>query len=143
MTAIKRERILAAVASALASTTGVSGRVYRSRVEAFARNEAPAIVIEPGDDVPAEPPVSGCRIDWRLDVMVHVHTRGPIPEQLAAPIVASLHGLLMADRTLGGLAMETWPATVQHQREQGDATAGWTSCRYVVRYRTTVNDLTS
>ncbi len=143
MTDIKRERILAAVATALASTTGVSGRVYRSRTEAFARNEAPAIVIEPGDDVPAQEPVSTCKIDWRLTVNVLVHTRGAIPEKLAAPIIASAHALLMADRTLGDLAMETWPGTVQHQREQGDATAGWTICAYSVRYRTSQPDLTS
>jgi hypothetical protein len=143
MTDIKRERILAAVATALASTTGVSGRVYRSRTEAFARNEAPAIVIEPGDDVPSQEPISTCRIDWRLTVNVLVHTRGAIPDQLAAPIVDSLHSKLLADPSLGGLALDVWPSTVQHQREQGDATAGWTVCPYVVRYRTSTTDLTS
>jgi hypothetical protein len=143
MTAIKRERIMAAVASALASTTGVGGRVYRSRVEAFARNEAPAIVIEPGNDVPASEPISTCRIDWRLDVLVQIHTRGAIPDQLAAPIVASVHSLLMADQTLGGLALDVWPGTVQHQREQADAAAGWVTCPYSVRYRTSTTDLTS
>lgn len=143
MTDIKRERILAAVTSALAGTTGVSSRIYRSRVEAFARSEAPAIVIEPVDDVPAQEPVSTCKIDWRLQVNILVHTRGAIPDQLAAPIIASLHSKLMADRTLGGLTLDVWPGTVQHQREQADAAAGWTICTYSVRYRTSTTDLTA
>ena len=54
----KRESILAAIATTLVGTTGVSTRIYRSRVEAFARNEAPALVIEPGTDSVSEELVS-------------------------------------------------------------------------------------
>jgi hypothetical protein len=137
----KRESILAAIATTLVGTTGVSTRIYRSRVEAFARNEAPAILIEPGNDNPGDEPVSTCKIDWRLNVTIAVYTRGQIPEQLAGPIVESLHSKLMADRTLGGLAMDTWPGPVDHQKDQADAAAGWTVCTYSVRYRTSVTDL--
>ena len=138
---IKRESILAAIATALAGTTGVGARIYRSRVEAFARNEAPALLIEPGIDTAREEPVSTCKIDWRLNVTIAVYTRGAIPEQLAGPIVEDVHSRLMADRTLGGLAMDIWPGQVDHQRDQADTTAGWTVCSYVVRYRTGVTDL--
>jgi hypothetical protein len=141
MTQIKREQILAAIVTTLANTTGVSTRIYRSRQEAFARAEAPCLLIEPGIDVPSDDPVSTCKIDWTLPVDITVHTRGAIPEQLAAPIIDSLHGKLMADETLGGLAMRIWPGPVNHQREQADATAGWTTCTYTVRYRTSVTDL--
>jgi hypothetical protein len=141
MTAIRREQILAAIALLLDGTEGVGSRVYRSRQEAFAREEAPCILIEPGTDVAKEEPVSTCKIDWRLPVSIIVHTRGPIPEQLAAPIIADLHAKLMADRSLGGLCMDIYPSEVIHQREQGDATAGWTSCLYSVRYRTSITDL--
>jgi hypothetical protein len=143
MTAIKREQILEAIKDALQGTTGVGTRIYRSRTEAFARNEAPCLLIEPGIDSPSEQPVSTCKIDWRLPVSVVVHTRGPIPEQLAAPIIDEIHTALMADRTLGGVAFDVWPGDVTHQREQADATAGWTSCVYIVRYRTSVHDLTA
>ena len=141
MTAIKREQILAAIVDALDGTVEVGTRIYRSRQEAFARNEAPAILIEPGTDTPTEQPVSICKIDWRFPVIVTVHTRGAIPEQLAAPIIADIHSRLMADRQLGGLAFDIWPGPVEHQREQADAAAGWTTCTYVVRYRTSVTDL--
>jgi len=142
MTAIKREQILDHIADALAGTVEVGTRIYRSRQEAFARNEAPCLLIEPGTDVARDEPVSNCRIDWRLPVAIVVHTRGPIPEQLAGPIIADLHSRLLADRSLGGLAMDIWPADVTHQREQADTTAGWTTCTYTVRYRTSHTDLT-
>lgn len=143
MTAIKREQILEAIVTALEGTVEVGSRIYRSRQEAFARNEAPCLLIEPGTDVAREEPVSICKIDWRLPVSITVHTRGPIPEQLAAPIIADLHSKLMADRSLGGVAFDVWPGQVEHQREQADATAGWTTCTYIVRYRTSVSDLTT
>ena len=81
---LKRESILAAITTTLAGTVGVGPRIYRSRVEAFARNEAPAILIEPAADTAQDPPISNCHIDWRLTVDVAVYTRGAIPEQLAA-----------------------------------------------------------
>ena len=137
----KREQILAAIATALEGTTDVSTRIYRSRVEAFARNEAPALVIEPGTDSAAEEQVSTCKIDWRLPVLVAVYTRGAIPDQLADPIIASIHSQLMADRTLGGLAMDIWPGTVDPQMEKADQPALWTVLTYNVRYRTSVTDL--
>ena len=143
MTAIKRESIVAAVTSALAGTTGVSTRIYRSRAEAFARDEAPAIIIEAAADVPRGEPVSTCKIDWTLTIAIIVYTRGAIPDQLAAPIVGSLHAKLMADRTLGGLALDVWPGQVLHQKGQADQTAGWTTCNYTIRYRSSITDLTA
>ena len=47
----KRESILAGIRTALTNTTGVSTRIYRSRVEPLARGELPAIVVEPINDV--------------------------------------------------------------------------------------------
>ena len=137
----KREQILAAIATTLEGTANVGARIYRSRVEAFARNEAPALVIEPGTDSASEELVSTCKIDWRLPVLVAVYTRGAIPDQLADPIIASIHSQLMADRTLGGLAMDIWPGTVDPQMEKADQPALWTVLTYNVRYRTSVTDL--
>ena len=137
----KREQILAAIATTLEGTADVGTRIYRSRVEAFARNEAPALVIEPGTDSASEELVSTCKIDWRLPVLIAVYTRGPIPDQLADPIIASIHSQLMADRTLGGLVMDIWPGTVDPQMEKADQPALWTVLTYNVRYRTSITDL--
>lgn len=137
----KREQILTAVAAALAGTVGVGSRIYRSRVEAFARNEAPAIVVEPGQDRAV--PYSICKLDWTLDVLVAVYARGPIPDQLADATIVSLHSKLMADRTLGGLVIDIIPSSVNPQFEAADQPAAWILCTYQVRYRTADNNITA
>ena len=50
--ATKRERILAAVKTALTGTAGVGTRIYRSRVDPWSRGESPALIIEPVSDTP-------------------------------------------------------------------------------------------
>ena len=94
----KRESILAAIATALVGTTGVSTRIYRSRVEPITRGESPAIVIEPISDS-AQQNTALPTLDWSLVVRVAVIVRGNIPDQLADPTVESLHTKMMADAT--------------------------------------------
>lgn len=141
MTTTRREQILSAIATALEDTEGVSGRVYRSRVEAFSRNEAPALIIEPGPDRAQVYAI--CKLDWTMGVLVVVHTRGQIPDQLADPIVADVHSKLMADRSLGGLAIDIVPTLSDPQRDKADLTSLWQVLTYRVRYRTAIDDLTS
>ena len=137
--ASRREQILAHVAAALAGTVQVGNRIYRSRVEAFSRDEAPAIVVEPGPDRAQE--YSNCRIDWTLELIVAVYSRGQIPDQLADPIVVDVHSRLMADRSLGGLAIDIMPTLHDPQRDKADLTSQWMVLSYQVRYRTTDSDL--
>jgi hypothetical protein len=139
----KREQILAAVATTLAATSGATGRVYRSRQEAFSRNESPAVVIEPGPESIAAEPVSTCKIDHTMTLVVAVYARGTIPDQVADPVVKSVHSLLMADRSIGGRVMDIWPQGRDPQFEKGDLAAVWEVLTYRVRYRTSVTDLGS
>ena len=136
-----REQIIAQITTTLAGTTGVSTRIYRSRHEAFARNEAPAIVIEPGADQCQAPAVSHRRLDWTLSVTVAVYSRGNIPDQAADPTINSLHAKLMADRTLGGLALDILPVSVVPSFESSDLPSAWTVCTFSVRYRTLVENI--
>ena len=136
----KRERILSAITTALGSTTGVSGRVYRSRVEAFARSECPALVVEPINDE-ASIDTSLPTYTWRLTVRVAVIVRGSIPDQLADPIVSDMHSRLTADLTLGGYAMDIQPINVSFELVESDQPTGVVMCDYRVLYRTTVSDL--
>ena len=136
----RREQILTAITTALAGTTGVGSRIYRSRVEAFSRGESPAISLEPINDTPATN-TSLPTLDWSLTVRIAVIVRGAIPDQLADPIVESLHSLVMADLSLGGLAMDIIPASVDWQLIEADQPAGVVLCDYVVRYRTSVGSL--
>lgn len=134
MTASRREQILSYAATALAGTTMVGSRIYRSRVDAFSREEAPAIVVEPGMDRAVE--FSSCKLDWTLELIIAIYTRGQVPDQLADPIVVDVNTRLMADRSMGGLAIDILPAMVDPQRDKADLTSLWTVLTYKVRYRT-------
>lgn len=138
----KREQIIEAITTTLANTAGVGGRVWRSRVEAFTRNEAPSLVIMPGQDR-TDQVVSLPRIDWTLQVLIMVTTRGSVPDQLADPIVSDIHARLMADRTLGGLCKNIWPISVDPQFDKADATSCWTVCTWQVEYRTSTTNISS
>ena len=138
----RRESILAAVATALVGTTGVSSRIYRSRVEPLARGESPALVIEPINDS-AQQNTSLPTLDWSLTVRVAVIVRGAVPDQVADPIVESLHSKIMADLTLGGYAIDVQPQSVNFELMEADQPAGVISCDYLVRYRTSVTNLAS
>jgi hypothetical protein len=137
----RRESILAAIRTALTGTTGVGTRIYRSRVEPLTRGEAPAIVVEPMNDVAEERNVP--YLDWTLQVAVTVITRGLVPDQLADPIIESAHSKLLADVSLGGLAFDIIPASVQFELVEGDQPVGVTTMVYRVRYRTRLTDLTT
>lgn len=136
----RRESILAAIASALAGTTGVSTRIYRSRVEPLSRGESPALVIQPINDT-AEQNTSLPTLDWSLTVRIAVIVRGNVPDQIADPIVESLHAKLMADLTLGGYAIDVQPQGVNFELVEADQPAGVIGCDYLVRYRTSVVNL--
>jgi len=138
----KREQILSAIKTALAGTTGVGTRIYRSRVEPLARQESPAIVIEPITDQ-AQQNTSLPTLDWSLTVRIAVIVRGNIPDHLADPTVQSMHSKLMADLTLGGRAYDIQPSLVNFEMVEADQPAGVISCDYVVRYRTQVANLSA
>lgn len=138
----KRETIIAAVRTALIGTTGVSTRIYRSRTEPITRGESPAIVVEPLTDTAAQN-TSLPTLDWSLTVRVAVIVRGAIPDQVADPIVESLHAKIMADLTLGGYAIDIQPIGVTFDVVEADQPAGVVMCDYRVQYRTSVTNLAS
>lgn len=138
----KRESILAAIASTLAGTTGVSTRIYRNRVEPLSRAESPAIVIEPVTDQ-CQQNTSLPTLDWTLRVRIVVISRSTIADQAADPTIESLHSKLMADLTLGGLVIDVQPAQVSFDFVEADTPAGVIACEYDVRYRTSVSSLAS
>lgn len=138
----KRENILAAVRTALTGTSGVGTRIFRSRQEAFARDESPAIVVEPINDQ-AIIETSLPTLTWTLTVRIAVIVRGTTPDQIADPIIVSAHSKLMADLTLGGYAMDIAPQGVNFDMADADQTAGVIMCDYLIRYRTTLSSLES
>lgn len=140
--ATRREQILAQIATTLASTTGVSGRVYRSRVTAMARAESPALIIEPISDT-CQQITSLPKLDWTLRVRIVVTIRSTNAYTDADAVINSMHSLLMADLTLGGLAIDVQPSVTNFDFFDADQPAGVFTNEYEVLYRTTVADLSS
>ena len=136
----KRESILAAIRTALTGTVQVGTRIYRSRVEPLARNESPAIVVEPVNDVAVQNTALPT-LDWSMTVRVAIIVRGNVPDQLADPIVESAHSKIVADLTLGGYAIDVQPQGASFEMIEADQPAGVVSLDYLVRYRTSVTDL--
>lgn len=136
----RRESIIAGIRTALTGTTGVSTRIYRSRVEPITRGESPAIVVEPISDQ-ANTDVSFCKTDWTLTIRIAVIVCGAIPDQQADAIVEDLHSKVMADQTIGGYAMSIEPRGVQFDMIGADQPAGVIACDYLIRYRTAVANL--
>jgi hypothetical protein len=147
MTTTKSEQILAYLATELADLDGVSGRVYRSRTEAFSRNESPSVIIEPSTDTASSQPVSTCYIDWTFQVLIAIFSKGvhglgqDSPDQIADPVIHAIHDLVMTDRTLGGLAMDVWPLSRDPQIVSSEDPSMVTVLTYQVRYRTSLLDL--
>jgi hypothetical protein len=137
----KREQILAAVNTLLAATAGATGRVYRSRQEAFSRAESPSVVIEPGPSTSSPEPVSTCKIDHLFTLVIAVIARGTVPDQVADPVAKSIHSLLMADRSLGGLVMDIWPMSRTPEFDRAESAAVVEVLTYRVQYRTSITDL--
>lgn len=136
----RRERIIAAIRTALTGTAQVGTRIYRSRVEPLSRGEAPALVVEPLQDQ-ADQTTALPTLDWSLTVRVSVIVRSVVPDQAADAIVEDMHSKLMADLTLGGYAMDIQPQAVSFDFVEADQPAGVVMCDYVVRYRTSVTNL--
>jgi len=111
-------------------------------VEPIAREESPAIVVEPLNDN-ASQNTSLPTLDWAMTVRVTVIVRGAVPDQQADPIVESLHGRLMADLTLGGYAIDIQPIGVTFVFTEADGAAGEIQCDYRVLYRTSITNLAS
>ena len=140
--ASKREDILDAIKTALAGTTGVSTRIYRSRTIPLAqRSQLPALIIEWRDDS-CEQNTSLPTLDWSLNVTVTVLSSGDVPDQQADNTIVSVHAKMMADLTLGGEAIDIQPTTVTFEAIDGDSPIGVTSMGFLVRYSTDVDSIT-
>lgn len=139
--ASKNEQVLAALATAVSGTTNVGTRIWRSRVEAMGRNETPALVIEPVQINYAQN-TSLPTLDATMRVRLTVVVRGTVPDQLADATVVSMHSKVMADLTLGGVAIDVQPVQTLFNLIEADQPAGLVSCEYDIRYRTLVADLT-
>lgn len=136
-----REGILAAAASILTAAGVASGHVYRSRAEALARDELPAVVVKPG----AEQVTNDTRglALRRFQIKVEIHARGTPADSVADPVAAAAHAALMADQTLGSkVARLVEEEMTEPEFADGDDTAVMVTLIYAAIYATPTADTT-
>ena len=136
----KRESILQAIKTILDGISGPTG-VYRSRVTAFTRAESPALLLIFLQDTPNH--VALPIIDWTMRVRVSIIQRGDVPDSGADDLVQDVHSALVGDLTLGGLAMDLQPASVDLQLMEADQEAGIINLDFNVLYRTELADISA
>ena len=124
----------------LNAATGVT--VYRSRVEPIARNESPAIIIEPISDQPADGAFFQ-KLEWSMRVRVTTIVRNAIPDDVSDQFTQQITELIMADQTMNGYARDTTPDRVEFNLYEADVPLGVVTQDFIVRYRTSRTDLTS
>ena len=134
-----REQIIDHVYDLHQGVTGAA-RVDRARQSAYGRVEAPAVLIaEPATDDPSEPQVSTNHVEWLISLEVAVYVVAPVPSTAADPILCQSWSMMMADRTLGGLAQSVTPGQVKWLAvDTGEGNAGWVIQPWLIRYRTGV-----
>lgn len=144
MTASVRERILDKFKTTLLAVTQTPAgdNVYRSRQEALASSMLPAIIVRPGsNDTPTED--TNGKVNRLLDVEILVLQEGDIPDSLADATVTAAHAKIMADRTLGALAIDVEEGPTRWTFDRADKDSVEISIMYLVRYRTSAIDLTA
>ena len=129
----KREAIIKRVATVLAATAGVSGRVYRSDPEGVDRDNHPCVLLAWTNDQAS--PETVMQAERTLTVEVSVLVRGNQPDTLADPIIQSVHALIMADCQLNGLAIDTEFGDARFEVASADETAGKLTHQYMVKFR--------
>lgn len=137
----KREQIMQALVAVLAGTAQVGTRIYRSRVDALSRDEAPALVVMPVGEQIAQDVVS--LIEKNMMVEVQVYVRSDVPDVAADPICEEVHQKVMADATLGGLAIDIVEDGTSWDMAEADVSAGFTNMRYRIWYRHNRNSLSA
>lgn len=139
--ASKRERIVQAFMTRLASVSGVSGRVYRSQADPNPRELAPFLTVQWTNEQTSPDAVQ--LLGRTLTVEVAVYTRGDVPDTLADSILVSAHQLIMADPSLGGLAIDTTLDDASVEIMAADFPAAKVTHNYQVKFRHSYGDITT
>lgn len=140
-----REQILLAVLAAVrphAQSFGAT--LHRSPTVAISREQCPALVVFPESESITER--ANDRVTRELTVRVVALARAvppAIPETEADRLLTAAHAALMADGTLGGLALGIREQECDWEVEDADAVAAAIPARYRITYRTRAHDLST
>jgi hypothetical protein len=142
MAASLRSRILQALLDQLIDATPAGRNVFRERRRAMPADAAQAVNIVPESD-PRQDTGGNQKTDRFLTVDFQVLARGDTPSDVADPVLVVIHELLMANRTLDGLAIDIVAGDNDFEYDDADDDLAVVHQRYAVLYRTHETDLTT
>ena len=139
----RAEQIAQAIQAALTVPPMVSvpaAQVYRDLDRALAADVPAALVVESGDESPPDLAVLG--IAYRtLTVRVIALAKGASPATVADAPLLEAYARILADRTLGGLAVDITEGETQRQTNVMETGVAAVAKHYQVLYRTAATSL--
>ncbi len=140
-----RERILLAVMAAVRpSVEALGATVHRSPAVAISRDQCPALVVFPETEAITERANDRVSRELTVRLVALVRTAAPAsPETEADRLLTAAHFALLADASLGGLALGIREQDLEWEIEDADAVALALPARYAITYRTLANDLST
>jgi|GEM_PF-595735 len=137
-----RETILQNVLIALGGANVAGGRIFRSRSNALAANELPAIVLKAGNESIDNSQRTICVRNF--DVELEIVVRGEPADQLADPVVAAASAAILADQSLGNTVYRVVESSIgAPELADGNGTTGLVRVTYTATYATRLNDNTT
>lgn len=133
-----RERILAKVVTVIEAAVPTVA-VVRSPMEPLARGCAMAVVVDwLGEQYTS---IIYDRHEVEHALRIYVVARDAAAEQAADDLLVTVHAALMADRTMGGLALDTLIVSATKQRDDLDQAVCAIGHEYKIIYRVISGDL--
>lgn len=129
--------VVSAVVAALGSGSPVSSNIFRARVRPLAEGWTTAVAVRLQGAELARFTMRGAPINVDTQLVVECYARSSAlqPDQAADALLGSVYARLAADPTLGGLAADIEPQSLEYDF---DAMADNTACisiTYLVRHR--------
>ena len=137
-----RESIILAVIAKLTDAGVASGRVFRSRSNALAANELPAIVLRAGaESVDTSSRTIAVR---NFDVELEIAVRGEPADQMADQVIAAASAAILADQSLGNTIYRIVESSIgAPELADGNGTTAMVRVTYTATYATRINDNTT
>lgn len=134
-----RERIVRAVIERI-STAVAPTLVLRQPTTPITREQSPALLLfVDGEAITAK---ANLLVDRTLSVRLVAIARGDTAFESTDQLIFTAHAVLLAEPSLGGLAMGIAETDLDWDTEDADAGAVALPIRFEIRYRTAINDLT-
>lgn len=137
---ISRRELLIRAVMGCCQTAVIPATVLRQPTIAIARDQTPALVLSIVSDAPVKR--SNDRMERELVVRLTSYARDPTDGYAVADdLLCRSHVALLADTTLGGLALSLAEMEADYQVEDADVEAIAIPASYRITYRTLVSDI--